>query len=251
VVLAACRPDTVRISFRPANGATYRYDVRVDATTRSTLGDAAPRRPPKETFVLHAVHHVVAVGPRNTDVEIRLDIPDVGVRTFTARFDRAAELSRILSIEGVPAEALGRVGLSEILPGAAGAPPQRPLAPGDRWKIDSPAEAIGGPGSRLRGEGRLVELGVVRGRDVATVESRYRLPVKRTSASGDATIELDGAQTTVVRTVRSLKDGAVESAHAVTEATYRVTLDPPAGSAGAPVTGNLTVDVTSTTTRVR
>lgn len=249
-LLGACGRDTVRIAFKPDAGARYRYDVRVRAVTRSTLADAAPRRS-VDDYVLRAEHLVLSVGDRDTELEVELTIPDVGTRTFRARFDRAAQLSRIQSIEGVPAAALGQLGLSEILPGAAGAPPQRPLAPGDRWTIDSPADVLGGGGSRLTGEGRLVELGVVRGRDVATVESRYELPVKRTTTSGEATIDLDGTQRTVVRTVRALEDGAVESASAVTNATYRVTLTPPAGSSGAPLEGRLTVEVKSTTTRLR
>ena len=248
-LLAACRSDTVRIAFKPANGARYRYDVRVRAVTRSTIADAAPRRS-VDDFVLHAEHRVVRTGGDDTELEVKLTIPDVGERTFTARFDRSAQLSQIESIEGVPATALGQLGLSEILPGAAGAPPQRSLAPGDRWAIDSPAAELGGGGSRLKGEGRLVSLGVVRGRDVATIESRYRLPVKRTTTSGSATIELDGTQSTVVQTVRALRDGAVESAKSVTKATYRVTLTPPAGSTGAPLTGRLTVEVRSTTSRL-
>jgi hypothetical protein len=250
LLLVACRPDTVRISFTPPPNATYRYDVHVRAVTRSTLGTTAPRRS-VDDFVLHAEHRVVAAGAHDTELEVRLTIPGVGQRTFTADFDRGAQLSRIQSIEGVPAEALGQLGLSEILPGAAGAPPQRPLAPGDRWKINSPAAVLGGPGSRLRGEGRLVELGVLRGRDVATIESTYQLPVKLTSASGDATIQLDGIQITTVRTVRALTDGAVESAKATTNALYRVTLMPSARSTGAPVTGQLTVEVRSTTARLR
>jgi hypothetical protein len=250
VLLVACRDDTVRISFTPQAGARYRYDVRVRAVTRSTIADAAPRHS-VDDFVLHAEHRVVRVGSGDTELEVKLSIPDVGERTFTAQFDRGAQLSRIDSIEGVPAAALGQLGLSEILPGAAGAPPQRALAPGDRWAIDSPAGVIGGGGSRLKGQGRLMSLGVVRGRDVATIESRYRLPVKRTTTSGEATIELDGTQTTVVQLVRALGDGAVESAKATTKANYRVTLTPPAGSTGAPLTGRLTVEVKSETSRLR
>jgi hypothetical protein len=248
--LGGCRSDTVRISFKPPKGARYRYDVRVQALTRSTLADTATRKSPTDDFVVHAEHRVVAVGRTDTEVEVKLDIPGVGRRAFTALFDRGAQLSRIQSIEGVPAEALGQLGLSEILPGAAGAP-QRPLAPGDRWTINSNAELVGGPGSRLRGEGRLVELGVIRGRSVATIESRYRLPVKRTTTTGEATIELQGTQATVVRTVRALGDGSVESAKAITRAEYAVTLTPPQGSVGAPVTGRLNVEVRSTTSRVR
>ena len=79
------------------------------------------------------------------------------------------------------------------------------------------------------------------------VENRYTLPVRRTTNSGDATIDLDGTQTTVVKTIRTLVDGAVESAVAVTNAEYAVTLTPAPGAAGAPVSGRLTVEVRSTT----
>lgn len=250
VLLAGCRPDTVRVRFDPPAGATYRYDVHVRAVTNTSLGDT-PNRRSVDDFVVHTEDRVVSVGPGGTVLEVKLTIPGVGDRIFTAVFDRGAQLSRIESIEGVPAEALGQLGLSEILPGAAGAPPKRALAPGDRWSINSPADVLGGPGSRLRGEGRLVQLGVVRGRAVATIDSSYALPVKRTTTSGEGTIALDGNQRSSVRTVRSLKDGAVQTATATTTARYRVQLTPPQGSQGAPVSGQLTVEVRSTTTRLR
>ena len=248
--LVGCRPDTVRVTFDPPAGTIYQYDVHVDAVTTTSLGDN-PRRSSTDDFVVHTQHLVVSADRSGTVLEVKLAIPGVGNRTFTAVFDRGAQLSRIESIEGVPAEALGQLGLSEILPGAAGAPPRRPLAPGDRWSINSRADLLGGPGSRLRGEGRLVELGVVRGRDVATIESHYNLPVTRTTTSGDGTIDLTGTQTTVVRIVRTLKDGAVESARATTTARYKVRLTPPPGSQGAPVDGHLTVELHSTTSRLR
>src|ERR1051325_4968466 len=94
VLFTACRPDTVRISFTPPPGATYRYDVHVRAVTRSTLGTTAPRRS-VDDFVLHAEHRVVAAGTNETELEVRLTIPGVGERTFTADFDRGAQLSRI------------------------------------------------------------------------------------------------------------------------------------------------------------
>ena len=250
LLLAGCRPDTVRVTFDPRTGSTYRYEVHVHAITHTTLGDTPTRRS-VEDFVVHTQDRVVSAGPDGTVLEVKLTIPGVGDRTFTAVFDRAAQLSRIESIEGVPAAALGQLGLSEILPGAAGAPPKRALAPGDRWKINSPADLVGGLGSRLRGEGRLLQLGVVRGRDVATIESRYELPVKRTTLSGDGAILLDGTQQSTVRTVQSVKDGALESASAMTTAQYHLQLTPPTDAQGAPVLGRLSVEVRSTTTRRR
>ena len=249
LVGAGCRPDTVQIAFRPKPGATYRYSVHVRAVSVTTLGGTAPRRT-VDDFVMQTRQRVVSVGADSTQLEVRLDIPGVGLRTLTATFDRAAQLSGVTSSEGVPSAALGQLSLSEILPGATGAPPRRPLAPGDRWTIDSPAGLLGGGGARLVGTGRLTSLGVVHGHDVATVDSSYRLPVKRNAAEGDIGLRLDGLQTTQVTTVRVLSDGAVQSALSFTRGTYAITVIPPSAGAGAPLTGTLSLQLRTDTKRI-
>ena len=128
MLLAACRPDTVRISFQPAAGAVYRYEVRVRAETRSTLAGAAPRRPPVDDFVMHAEHRVVAVRAAPIPKSRSSSTSPTWASGRSRRASTAAPNSiSIQSIEGVPAEALGRVGLSEILPGAARRAARRPL----------------------------------------------------------------------------------------------------------------------------
>src|SRR5437588_271995 len=119
------------------------------------------------------------------------------VRTFVVRVDRAAQLAEVRSVEGVPASALGGLGLAEIFPAAAGAPPDRRLSPGDRWTLDQPVAVSGSGPARLTGSGRLTELGVVSGRKVATTSSAYRLPVATTTTEEARPLRPDGVQFTV------------------------------------------------------
>src|SRR5437660_63993 len=44
LLAAACRPDTVRIAFRPRVGAHYRYEIVVRTVTTVRLGGTAPQR---------------------------------------------------------------------------------------------------------------------------------------------------------------------------------------------------------------
>jgi hypothetical protein len=153
-------------------------------------------------------------------------------------------------VEGIPASALGELGLSEVFPAAAGAPPDRPLAPGDRWVIDDEVrlETDGAP-TRLRGEGRLVALGVEDGRDTATVESTTTLAVATTASTSSGTRDLEGAQTTEVVATYDLADGALLRAESVTVGTFDLVLGPPPGGAGDPCVGTLDVEVRSRVSR--
>jgi hypothetical protein len=193
---------------------------------------------------------VLEVGDDGVRVEVALSRPGIGTRTVVVRFDRAAQLTAVESVEGIPADALGELGLTEVFPAAAGAPPDRPLAPGDRWDIDDEVQldADAAP-TRLRGEGRLVELGVEDGRDTATVRTSTRLPVTTTTSTARGTRTLDGVQLTEVTVTYDLADGAVLRAEAVTSGHFELVLGPPPGGGGDPCTGSLDVEVTSTVER--
>lgn len=246
-----CREDTVRLSIRPAAGerATYRIDVRAVAVTR--ISGQEPRRTVADT-VLRAHHRVLASGPDGSQVEVRLRQEDGGpTAVFVVRFDRAGQPAEVQRIEGLPAGALGDLGLSEIFPAAAAAPPDRPLGPGDRWDIDEPLEpSETGGGARLSGKGRLVALQVAGGRRLARVESSYRTPVRRTAEQTDGRLVLDGSLRTRARVAYDLDDDVVHSVRARTRGRYTVTLLPPPGVAGLPVPGTLEVEVDSSTRRL-
>lgn len=250
VSLAAvgCAEDTVRLSFRPPPGQQAAYRITVRAVTVTDIEGQEPRRTVSDT-VLHARHRVLESGPDGGRVEVRLRAADGPATTFVVEVDRAAQLTEVQTVETLPAGALGDLGLSEIFPAAAAAPPDRPLAPGAQWSIDEPVR-VGAAPSRLAGEGRLVRLQVADGRSLAHVASDYRLPVQRTAEETGGRVELTGSQATTATVAYDVDDGAVHSARARTSGRYQVRLLPPPGVTGAPVPGSLVVDVDSTTRRV-
>lgn len=247
--LSACRPDGVHLAFHPRPGARYAYRVEVHAEVVTRIGADGEERRRVDDDVLFADHMVLAAGGRGTRVEVRLRGEGQPTRTFVVRLDRAAQLAEVQTIEGLPASALGTLGLSEIFPAAAGAPPDRLLAPGERWRIDEPVTLPGASRSRLRGEGRLVELGVVDGRDVARVDSSFRLPVSRTSDEDQGRIELTGEQIVRSRFTSGVADGAVETVETETTGRYRLSLVPTGSTTAVP--GELVVVVRSVTKRLR
>jgi len=253
VVLSSCRPDTVRLAFRPAPGRQYSYEVRVESFTVTTLGTNAPRRS-SSSFVLRADQQVVRTVGTTTEVRVRLRViggaAEHGATTLLVRLDRVAQLADVERIEGLPTNVLGQLGLAEVFPAAAGAPPDRALSPGDRWAIDEPLRLSGGEDTRLRGFGRLSQLDVVGGRQVATVESSYQLPVRRLAPDDPKSVVLTGTQSTTTRTTHELDDGSIRSAHSRSRGEFQLALRPPSGQPGPTVKGSLVVEVRSTTTRL-
>ena len=244
--LAGCDDDTVVLTFRPEVGSRYTYEVEVDSVVTRTLEGAQPSER-REHAVLRATHTVLAAGPGGVRVQVVLRRAGSGSRTFVVRFDRAAQLQAVESIEGIEVETLGELGLSEIFPAAAGAPPQERLRPGDRWTIGDTVALPGGQeqGTRLTGEGRLTELGVVDDADIATIVTETVLPISST----DGSQSLDGSQRTESTARHDLADGSVLDAASVTRGEFDVVISPPQGQSGSPVRGTLTVEVRSRTRR--
>jgi hypothetical protein len=248
-VLAACRPDTVQVAFRPSVGARYRYQVDVTKTRTLQLSSDQPQRTVDDARI-EADETVLASGPQGIRVQVELRRAGSAPRLFVVRFDRAAQLTAVETIEGLPASILEPFGLSEIFPAAAGAPPARPLAAGEQWTIDDPLTLAGSAPARLHGSGRLVSFGVVGGRKVASIRSSTRLPITTASTLQGGQLALHGVERTVSTASRELADGAVEVASSTTSGNYEVVLTP-AGGQATPVTGTLTIEVKSTTKRLR
>jgi len=241
----ACRDDHVDLTFRPRAGASFRYAVHVESTSVTDIPGRPPSNP-RDVADLTADQHVLDVTGGVTRLQVRVDRPNVGARTFVMHFDRAAQLTDVESVEGIPAEALGQLGLSEIFPAAAGAPPDRRLQPGDRWTVDDQVQLAGMPEpARLTGEGRLVELGVVDGHRTATVTSTTTLPVTARSTAGGSAQTLTGVEATTITVVYDLDDGTVRRSSAQTSATFDVVLAAPAGQPSAPLHGTVRVEVHS------
>jgi hypothetical protein len=247
--LAGCRPDTVSVAFHPPVGAHFRYQVDVEKTRTIKLGSEAPQRTVDQTK-LEADETVLASDPGGTRVRVELRRPGSLPRTYVVLFDRAAQLTAVESVEGLPASILDPFGLSEIFPAAAGAPPARPLAAGERWRIDETLRLGGAEAARLTGAGRLLSFGVVDGRKVASIRSSTRLPVTTDSSLQGGQLSLQGTERTVSTATRELTDGAVEQASSTTNGSYDVVLSPPTGQ-GVPVNGSMTIEVRSKTQRMR
>lgn len=248
--LAGCGRDTVRVSFRPAVGSNYRFEVRVHSVTTSRLAGSDPEVS-ADDIVLFADETVVSRTADGARVRVRLSQEAMPDRTFVVRLDRAAQLAGVDAVDGLPPSVVGPDALPQILPGAPGAPPNRPLAPGERWTIDAPAPTEGGGDARLVGSGRLVELGLVDGRKVASTRAVTRLPVTSTAAVRGNAVALDGTETTEGTASRDLLDGAVERATTVTRGDFDLVMAPASDDRGSRVTGTLAIEVHSDTRRLR
>ena len=270
-LLAACRPNTVLIAYRPPAGATYRYAVSVSSVTTTRLGDAAPERNVDDGRY-ETDNTVLTTEGGEIRVQVRLRRPGSAGRTFVVVLDRGGQVAAVETVEGLPPSVLGPLspalpgrsgpespalpghsgpgGLPEILPAAAAAPPNRPLEPGDRWTIDSGPRLPGVAPTRLRGSGRLVELRVDDGREVADTRATTRLPLASTTQVNGGTMRLEGVETTESESTRLLSDGSVVEASATTRGSFRVMFEPPAAEQGAPVAGTLSIEVRSRTRRL-
>lgn len=247
-LLPSCGDDTVRLSFVPAAGERAEYRIRVRAEAVTTVGDEPSRRTVDDTELV-ASHEVLEAGEGGSRVSVRLAEEGKVPSVFVVRFDGRGRPVEVQQTEG-RAAGVADLGLSELFPGAAGVPPERRLAPGDRWAIDAPVALAGPAEARLSGEGRLVALEAAGGRRLARVESGWRLPVRRTAEQTGGRLVLDGSLDTNARVAYDLDDDVVHSVRARTTGRYRVTLLPPDGVGGAPVPGTLVVHVDSTTRRV-
>jgi hypothetical protein len=249
--VTACRDDTVRLTFRPKVGAVYRYEVRVTSHSEVRL-PGEKLREQSEEIVLQSKQTVLEAGEDGVRVQVILGDASGSVRTFVVRFDRAAQLESVESDDAISDGEAGVIGISEIFPAAAGAPPDGRLQPGERWAIDDDVTVPGSIGRAvLTGEGRLVELGVLDGADVARLatSSRLRLSSAQETAEGE-TVHLDGEQVTEQRASHDLADGAVRAASSTTEGSFDLEIEAPFGQLRDPIRGTLTVRVTSRTRRL-
>lgn len=247
--LGACSSDEkVEVSFRPSAGAIYRYEVKVHSVTTTTMGRDAPERTVDDA-VLEATETVLDSGPDEVRVQVQLRRPGSPDRTFVVRFDRAAQLSGVEAVDGLPPAVLGPSAFPEFLPAASTAPPKKMLAPGEKWKIDVKPTLPDGVIAHLQGTGKLVRITSAGGQKAASIRSETRLPLVSSSKLGAVTVALEGVEVTESTSTRSVSDGAVHSATATTRGTFQLTLTGP-GDNALPVTGTSVVDVRSETHRL-
>lgn len=247
--LPACAEGTVRVAFRPRVDARYSY--RVEVRTRSTLrleGQAPESRDSKVNLLVDQT--VLSTGADGSVVEVRLRTTPEDERTVLVRLDRAAQLIGLEPVTGRGQAPIGDLGVAEVFPAAVGAPPDRPLRPGERWEVNSPVTLPASVPSRLVGDGRLTGLGVVAGRKAATVTTASTLKVvRRTGTVEGNEAVLEGDQRTTTRASHALSDGAIQASRSTTRASYDLRLLPPPEVITGPLKGTLELEVTSSTSR--
>jgi hypothetical protein len=112
-----CTADDGRVTlaFEPEEGAEEAYETVIESTTFTDL-PGTPAVTETDQTGLRTTQRVLDVSDGGVRVEVALNRPGIGTRTFVVRLDRAAQLTTVEEVEGVPAAALGDLGLSEIFP---------------------------------------------------------------------------------------------------------------------------------------
>jgi len=240
VASGACRQESVRLVFRPRAGQAFSYRVTVRTTSVIHLtGQPAQKSVDELTFTER--QEVLAVDPQGTTVAVRVTVPGTE-RDYVVHLDRQFQLTSVQQVESLPSTELGRLGLAA----AAGAPPDRPLRTGTRWRIDQVVDLPGLERARLVGTGSLTGLGAASGRRLATVAATLELPVRGPAPPpAPPGVALTGTQRTRSQTTRSLGDGSVEGVRADTTADLVISL--PSGG----TVGTLHLEVGSVTRRLR
>ena len=250
-LLSGCRASTVRLAFVPVPGAVYRYRIHVDSDTTTRL---TGKRESHEhaSADLETVDTVVAVDSSGSEVRVDVREGDHATGTYLVRLDRQAGLISLEAADGRRLNAQAGLELAQLLPAAAGPPPQRSLHAGDRWAVDQALDLPRLAPARLRGSGRLESFGVLDGRGVAVTTSTDTVSLFPAEApagtvSGTAGVDLRGQETTTATITRSVHDGAVERSSATTTGTFDILLP---GNGAFLVTGQVTVFVRSSMRRL-
>lgn len=249
VTAFACEDPAIRLTYRPTVGTKSSYELTVTSSSTTRL-EGEPTDSRHDSFILRSDQEVKDAEPgTDAQVAVRLSGSGQDPRNFVVRLDRGGQLATVETVEGqVPTAELGNLGISEILPSAAGALPTKALRPGDRWKISQSLRIGDAAAGQLVGWGRLASLGVSDGVKQAVVDTEVALPVDRTTISETGgTIRLVGSVRTVMKVTQRVKDGVVLRATARSVGRYKVTLSAPTLDGGPPVEGTLTVIVSSTT----
>jgi hypothetical protein len=238
--LLACRPATVSVSYAPEVGDRYGYAYEISATVTRTVEGAKPEVTHVDTE-LSADQVVQARTERGARIRLRLTREGGAPRTAVAIVDRAGSLEGVELVAGLGDAVLGVADEDAIVPNLPG-PPDRPLAPGDRWSIAS---------GRRTGEGHLERLGVIDGVDVAVVRTTATEDLARDVTAGASATEVRGRVRSGATTSYDLDGGAIRRSRSWSRGEVRAELQPPEGVDARPVVATISYEVTVAVTRTR
>jgi hypothetical protein len=238
--LLACRPATVSVTYAPKVGDRYGYRYEITATVTRAVEGAEPQVTHVDTE-LSADQVVEARTDRGARIRLRLTREGGAPRTAVAIVDRAGSLEGVELVAGLGDAVLGVADEDAIVPNLPG-PPDRPLAPGDRWSIAS---------GKRTGEGRLERLGVIDGVDVAGVRTSATADLAREVTAGASATQGRGRVRSGATTSYDLGSGAIRRSRSWSRGDVHAELQPPEGVEARPVVATISYEVTVQVTRTR
>lgn len=253
---AACRPDTVELTYQYPAGSSITYRMHATANASWDIGGRGQGSYDVAFEVTETVEpdqegegvvvSVVMVPDPERVQERGLPSPGTTERAFALRIGESGEVLEVLEVDGVPAEALDPDELAFI-------GTYRPPLPEDRVKLRDTWEAE-----------RAVELdatfqqvmitGELRGlrRDadgrVAELEYSGEGPLVWTTTLPQGEAELTGTGTTSSTADLDMDGGSLRSAKSSTRGQFDVRVDP--GGQRAPIVGTLQLDLDLTLERL-
>lgn len=237
--LVGCRPHTVSVSFTPEVGDRYTYRYEIEATITRAVEGSDPEVVQVDTVLL-AEQEVQALTLGGARIRLVLTREQGAPRTATVLVDRAGSLEGIELVEDLEGAGLGVAGEQGLAPTQVAGPPDRPLAPGDEWVIADGAQ---------HGTGRLTQLGVIDGHDVAVVRSTVTEDIDEAGEAGGSGTLVTGALHSMASTSYDLSDGAVRRSRSRSHGTLQAELAPPPGVNAESVHATIGYDVTVRVTR--
>ncbi len=237
--LGGCSRGTVRIDAQPSVGDEARYRYVIDASITRALDGSEPSTTEVSSTLL-ADQKVVTVGDTGIEADITLRRDGAAPRTARVVLDRTGAIRSIELVAGLDTGELGLAQLDSLLPRSV-APPERPLAPGDRWSVSE---------GSLEGHGRLTRLGVVDGEDVAVVRTSVTEEVDDVFSSGTTQATLRGQLRSVSTATYDLADGSARRSVARSRGTVQATILPPPWIDAEPVLGTISYDIRVQATRL-
>jgi hypothetical protein len=239
--LLGCQPATVSVGFTPQVGDRYEYRYEIDATVTRALEGQEPEVVQVDTELV-AVQEVQA--RTRSGARIRLELTREGgvPRSAVVLVDRAGSLEGVELVDDLDAAVFGVAGGDSLVPTHLDGPPDRPLAPGDRWTVSD------GP---RRGTGRLDRLGVIDGEDVAVVTTSATEDLARSLTAAESATRVRGTLRSGATTSYDLVDGAIRRSRSWSRGSLEAELAPPAGVDADAVRATIGYDVSVVVTRVR
>lgn len=247
VILAACRPDTLALTYSLEEGAVLTY--RLAAHAEATWDIAGPGEGSydvefdvSETVLSSDTQGSVvrvAMTPTAT-VEEGLPSPDPSTRTFTLRIGPQGDVLEVVEVEGVEAESLEADDLTFIGTYRPPLPTER-VRLGDGWQrqqrfevaqIFQQIETVGVLGALRLGEN---------GARLARLRYEGSGPVVWTTELAQGTAELSGSARVVTTATLDIDGGYLERARSSTEGTFDVQVISEEGR--PPISGSLVLRV--------